>query len=876
MYVKIYPELLNRNLVNPYEILLGLLFSLMLVPLGRISAQSFGGCGSVAYIFQGDPTGVYSLDLASGYYNTVMNPVLPGVKLNAVGFDPVNEYLWAANQANAELVRVDAGFNASSFSATGLPVNNYYVGDINGSGVYYLYSNDSGGDFYTVDVSSGTPTYLGTFSSSAGNIHDIAFNPMDNQIYTIEKSTNIIKRINPNNGAVTSIGAPALLTGNTSPYGAVFFDGSGDFYLSANNNGRIYRIRSVQDLGAGDTVEAILFAYGPSSGNNDGTKCAAAEISNEGCANDADDDGDALEDCDDSECDSNVACVVGGGGGGGLESNDRLADKIAFRDFWRTRYNVDLDNKAFMPRMKRDETYAQFQPGLFRNDYPVQAFIPIDVVPGTQTFVSSPNDLSLLSNAVEVVGADVYNEDRRVGTVLALKTENGVYEHTKYICDRVKGGKIRNTTYHKLDGEHDFAVTRIVNPQGGNELISLFSIYLNQEGNFVLESHWNIDSYPKEKTYYNFQVWANSLKKLESMTSEILRLATVQATITDYHISDAPDVFVNEILYQNQEVQLVVTNPIGARELNLDLVKRQTETSAPEPWQVTLQLNGNEQDTVSLNTDGIFTLNGKASNELSEISDQFYLGGGAWGYFGTEDAYTIDHYEVTPSEHQKYGEGAQWIERNIHLKGQLQEDLLVFRTLKAATQPVNFAGYNTLAFEVEGSGELEVVVSKAGISNWEDQPRFRFNIDGQCRDIYLGQLDFEQKAGLHSWEDVESISFIQKGPKSESREFELKISNLAFVNLSEKPDCGSFNQQQLRAFPNPMTNELNIVLSSRDQETYELVLSDQLGRILSTHQGMSDLNGKITIRQANLQSGVYFYSLKLDSGTYGGKVMVGR
>ena len=841
---------------------------------GLVTAQSFGGCGAVAYIFQGKPTGVYSLDLASGYYNTVMNPVLPGVTLNAVGFDPVNQYLWAADQANAELVRVDAGFNATKHTAAGLPVNNYYVGDINESGVYFLYSNEGGGDFYRVDISSGTPSYLGTFSSAAGNIHDIAFNPVDNQIYTIEKGTNMIKRIDPSTGSVTAIGAPSFLNGVNTAFGAVFFDGSGDFYMSANNNGYIYRVRTVQNLNSGDSVDAIIFAYGPSSGNNDGTKCAAAEVSNEGCANDTNDDDDGDVDCDDAECASNVACIVGGGGGGGLESNDRLVDKIAYRDFWRTRYNVDLENKAFMPRRRRDETYGQPQSTFFRNDFPVQAFIPIDVVPQTETFVSSPQDLSLLSNAVEVVGVDVYAQDRRVGTVLALKTEDGVYEHTKYICDRVKGGKIRNTTYHKLDGEHDFAVTRIVNADGGNELISLFSLYLDNDRNFVLESHWNIDSYPEEKTYYNFHVWANSVKKLELLTTEILRLAAAQAPIVDYHLSEAPEVFINEIFYQNQEVQLVVTNPIGARNLRLDLIKRRTETADAEPLQVDLQLNGNEQDTVSMSTDGVFTLNGRASNELSETADQFYLGGGAWGYFGTENGYAIDRYEVSTGNYDKYGDEAQWIERNIHLKGQLQGELVVFRTLKAGTQPVNYAGYNTLAFEIEGAGDLEVVVSKAGIDKWEDQPRASFKIDGQCREVYLGQLDFAQKDGMFSWEDVKSISFIQRGKNAEAGEFELKISNLAFVNLAERPACGSFNKQYLRAFPNPMSNELNIVLSSRESEPYELVLTDQLGRLLSNQKGTSNFDGKITFRKNDLESGMYLYSLKLDSGTYSGKIVV--
>ncbi len=850
---------------------------LMIVLLGtisnRVNGQAFS-CPEIGYLFQSSqssPTVVYSVDLASGNYNTVHSNLIAD-RVNGVGYDPVNGYIWGYNIDQNQVVKVDASFNVTSYTVSGLPAQAYWVGDVSTSGIYHLLS---GSTMYKVDVTGASPSYVGsTAVSPGGTVLDWAFNPIDNQLYTVTQSANNLLRIDPNTGTVTNLGAPSVLSGETTKWGAVYFDVTGDFYISGNTTGDIFRFPNVQNLSAGGTPAASHFADGPSSSGNDGTKCPYSDVSPEACANSVDDDGDTDVDCDDSDCETNSACIVGGGGGGGLESNDRLAEKIAYREFWRRKYDVDLEDRNSMPKAYRTDLYGKKRTGFFRNDFSIRSFIPIDVIPNTETFISSPKDLSLLSNAVEVMSVDSYQGERRVGTVLGLKSENGVYEHTKYICDRVKGGKLRDIRYHKLDGVHDFAVSRVSNAEGGHELVSLISVYLNQQGAFELESHWSIDQYPDEHTYYNFQIWANSFSKLEYLATEVLRLLQIQAPIAHYHISDYPDVYISELGYENGHLRLIVSNPIGASELALDLTKRSTETADPEPFSRELKLTGALQDTLLVATDGIFTVGGKVKNDLSEVPDDIYVGGGAWGYFGTEHGYTIDDYQVTIGDHQKYGEEASWIERNVMLKGKLKDEISIFRTLRAATKPVNYTGYNTLTFEVKGTGNLEVVLAKASIENWAEQPRVSFNIDGQCQQIYLNILDFEQDAGRFAWSDIESISFIQRGDGVEEKPFELEIRNVAFVNLNETPECGSFNRQQLRAFPNPMRHELSIYLSGATRQDYELVFSNHLGQIITTASGVSDDEGRIDFRNSNLIPGMYYYTVYVESGSYSGKVLV--
>lgn len=360
----------------------------------QLHGQAFS-CPEIAYLFQSSqvaPTIVYSVDLASGNYNTVHANLIED-RINAVGYDPVNDYIWGYNQDQNELVKVDASFNVTSYSVSGLPVQSYWVGDVSTSGIFHLYASNT---IHKIDVTGATPSYTGSVAlTPGGSILDWAFNPFDNLLYTVTQSTNKLLRIDPSTGAVTNLGSATVLSGETTKWGAVYFDVTGDFYISGNSTGDIFRFPSVQDLTAGGTPAATHFADGPTTSGNDGTKCPYSDVSPEACANSVDDDGDTDIDCDDSDCETNSACVVGGGGGGGLESNDRLAEKIAYREFWRSRYDVDLEDRKSMPRAFRTGDYGKRKTGFFRNDYSIRSFIPLDVIPNTETFGVTPHCLFL-------------------------------------------------------------------------------------------------------------------------------------------------------------------------------------------------------------------------------------------------------------------------------------------------------------------------------------------------------------------------------------------------------------------------------------------------------------------------------------------------
>ena len=171
---------------------------------------------------------------------------------------------------------------------------------------------------------------------------------------------------------------------------------------------------------------------------------------------------------------------------GGLESNGSLADQISKRNI---RLTLNPDESV---RMKQ-EGIIPFVPRVVRSEFDISNFIPQEF---RDAFVaeSSPEDLVDITNAEDVVAADYYINDQRVATILALESDE-VYEHTKYICDRLSGSRLIDISQMYLNGGL-FMTYELLNPQSKVEYAASFSMYHDDEQGFVIENHWNLHSYP--------------------------------------------------------------------------------------------------------------------------------------------------------------------------------------------------------------------------------------------------------------------------------------------------------------------------------------------------------------------------------------------
>ena len=307
----------------------------------QLNAQSEPfNCDYSAYLFQ--YADVYAIDLASGRSYLVAEEILPG-RINATAYNPVDGYIWGyVSSPSKSIVRIGKDFSTEIFTIPELPTGNKYVGDINNEGIYYFKAG--GATYYSIDLNPSSANYLQflgaqTFSKSI-SVHDWAFNAVDNKLYTVEKNTNKLYRITPQTGVFEDLGEVPVLSGLKYTYGAVYFDASGNFYVSANQSGSVYIIYEVQNI-TEENIRSNIFAYGPASASNDGARCPTAPVPQEDCSNGVDDDGDGLVDCDDPACSGVKACPItytsSSANMGGLESNDRLAEQIGKRNYMRVK-----------------------------------------------------------------------------------------------------------------------------------------------------------------------------------------------------------------------------------------------------------------------------------------------------------------------------------------------------------------------------------------------------------------------------------------------------------------------------------------------------------------------------------------------------------
>ncbi|MDO6738981.1 collagen-binding domain-containing protein, partial [Wenyingzhuangia sp. 2_MG-2023] len=259
-------------------------------------------CGPDGYLFQYND--IYVVDLASGDYELVAENITNS-SINATGFNMIDGNTWGIlTDETTKIVKITSDYQATEYTISGLPnaASNSYVGDVDANGIYYFKRGNST-TVYKVDLNPSSATYLdylGSFNLSVDiTHHDWAFNSNDNMLYTVERGTNKLYRIDPGTGIVENIGQVPILSGKNEAYGAVYFDVAGDFYV-ASNDGEIYRIKYTDQLSAGSNMISFLFAHGPAASSNDGARCANAPAPIPENDMDADGIGDDVDNCIDT------------------------------------------------------------------------------------------------------------------------------------------------------------------------------------------------------------------------------------------------------------------------------------------------------------------------------------------------------------------------------------------------------------------------------------------------------------------------------------------------------------------------------------------------------------------------------------------------
>ena len=242
-------------------------------------------CNTTFIQFVGTPTQWYNIDLLTG--NAVFYGNLnPQDYVNAIGFNPLDNFIYGYDITVNQIVQVDANRNIAYMGLpTGLPVAGYNAGCFDKNGFLYIMLNGAS-RFYTIDLRPNSSSYMRLVNplnnytpqtSNYGNaINNGTMNVSDwdcddnGFLYGIQPN-GVMQRLNLANGNVIS-----MTTTGPAPnasFGATAIDNYGYIYAIENNDGGVYRYTVNGTIAAGNYFSTTYFAS-----QNDGCMCRNAQL----------------------------------------------------------------------------------------------------------------------------------------------------------------------------------------------------------------------------------------------------------------------------------------------------------------------------------------------------------------------------------------------------------------------------------------------------------------------------------------------------------------------------------------------------------------------------------------------------------------------
>jgi hypothetical protein len=184
---------------------------------------------------------------------------------------------------------------------------------------------------------------------------------------------------------------------------------------------------------------------------------------------------------------------------------------------------------------------------------------------GYTAYVSTAMDITSITNAVEVRSIDfTINKDCRA-VAFATKTIGTMYDHTKPVCDRLKGAELMGMENFTINNLNVVRYT-LLQPKGNIEYAMSFSIGKKQGRNsFSFQSQWLNQNYIAEDTLYNYQIWGAAPYYCVDMALEIMNKLNGIMPVKTLNVTAAlPKTYIVAGKREGTNLQLTMNNANGA------------------------------------------------------------------------------------------------------------------------------------------------------------------------------------------------------------------------------------------------------------------------------------------------------------------------
>ncbi|WP_372938390.1 T9SS type A sorting domain-containing protein [Seonamhaeicola sp.] len=296
---------------------------------------------------------------------------------------------------------------------------------------------------------------------------------------------------------------------------------------------------------------------------------------------------------------------------------------------------------------------------------------------------------------------------------------------------------------------------------------------------------------------------------------------------------------------------------------------RTTETQTVEYVSSNIDLNGNYITNVEVDAGNLFDIGFRIGDGIA-TPDDLFMSDGPWGYDDAAASTSVTNYTIEENE-EGFDDTDYPVERNISLTAKTKEYIAAYRALTPKFNSINLTAYNSLQFTAKGTGTLIVRLVKEGVTNWESQYKATVNLTENYKDYAIAFEDFKTTDGSSIQPtDVTSIVYTMLADSGEEETKEMTFKQVRFSqSKSLSTTSESYVYANAVAVPNPMQNATTVTFYSKEQDTVNLLVYNQLGTLIK-QKSVEAINGenRVLLTKENLSSGLYLVKIKSNTTTY--------
>lgn len=557
---------------------------------------------------------------------------------------------------------------------------------------------------------------------------------------------------------------------------------------------------------------------------------------------------------------------VSGGSGGGLESKslgDAIVKRIYTKAFNSLQKPIDY-NTLPSPSIKNNRaTTMGFGSGstLTLADILPQQLIKYNF----KSYITTPTDIPSITNATDVLSIDYTLNNQAKAVAFGTQTSGAVYEHTKAICDRLKGSVLINIQNVLIDDVN--MVTYILKTADGNTEYAMSFVIGEKNGrnNYTIQSNWLNQDYILEDKMFNIQLWAVSPEIVRDMAFNIISTLKENKPIQYLNGNKIPDTYITSGTRDKTNLELVVTNNqtyTSGYFLIEDKANEQTTNLNKRTIPFTVPSIGNAIINIPMSDIYESTVSMYLNNKLQDV---VYMADGTWSY-GAGTATTINSFKVINNTNKTYLTDELPVFRNVEITGSSADYVSIFKSMKGGGIAQNISAFKTLKFTATGGYQLRITLVKNSIANWNDQYNIIVPLDKDLKEYYVSLANFVSSSikDKINATDISTLVFSVEVGSTQSSTINTSLSNISFAK-QEAIYLQSLTAKEVQVYPNPSSGKFTCSFMSDKESLLNLKVIDvSTGRVVTTQpiNAMSGINNITIDLNRNISSNsIYIVTL---------------